>query len=477
MAESPPRTGAPRAGGDVTGGPDADDETGADEPRPQDQPRPGFKKRTTVMGLAPAPHLGGLSGSSGAIARAEAAARKQRLLSALVSPTGTSTPRSGGSLAGSESSPPDPYGARAEDHNAPVEAHEVEAELASPPEMQQPKFGTGTLLITPKDLEPKPELPSSAEWEAAAPQPQPQPQPQRQPSPHGKPQLYPPPSPFQPPPSHYAPSSQLPNPSQLPRYAPTNEAPPNTERLIRTAAITTPPRPMPPQPIASAATALAIRPPEYDNAPQHALSGKLDERLILLNEPDSLRAVGFRTLRDSLLAKALPRVLAVTSISAREGKTTCAINVALALAEQPQTRVLLVDFNFLEPALGAIFAIDRLSPVIAPQPWLGSYCIGAVNHAFHVCAIPPNAVRKNQRFEQHRFDALIDQLCRGNYDYLVIDTPALNASPAVTTMVGGADGVLFAVRAGGTTTGRELRRATESLPPKKALGVTLIDAK
>jgi Mrp family chromosome partitioning ATPase len=433
-----------------------------------------MKKRTTVMGLAPAPHLGGLSGSPGAIARAEAAARKQRLLSALVSTTGADAPRSGGS----ESSRPEGYttsSSSARNVAMREPAPEVEAEPVDPTEpIHKPKFGTGTLLMTPRDLEPKPDLPSSSEWEAAASS-------RSRPDVLSEPTMLIEPRPQarsrtpQPPYVAQAQPMLLQHPrASYPPARTTEPPPPTTERILRTAATSLS---TPPQPMAPAATALALRPPEYNNAPPHALSGKLDDRLVLLTEPDSPRAVGFRALRDSLLSKSLPRVLAVTSISGREGKTTCAINVALALAEQPGARVLLVDFNFMDPALGAIFAIDRLSPVIGPQPWLGSYYIGAVNNSFHVCAIPPSAVKKNQRFEQHRFDTLIDQLCRGNYDYLVLDTPAMSASPAVSTLVGGADGVLFAVRAGGTTTGRELRRATENLPPKKALGVALIDAK
>src|SRR5207249_4311992 len=44
-----------------------------------------LKRRTTQMGLAPAPHLGGLMGSAGAKARAEAEARKRRVQARLSS--------------------------------------------------------------------------------------------------------------------------------------------------------------------------------------------------------------------------------------------------------------------------------------------------------------------------------------------------------------------------------------------------------
>src|SRR5262249_9210571 len=107
---------------------------------------------------------------------------------------------------------------------------------------------------------------------------------------------------------------------------------PNTERMMRTAS----PRTSPPREAATAQDAapaapvgggtLALRPYEpsgsrepprgRDHVPygRHALpgplSGKLDKRLILLSEPNSTRAASFRVLRDNLLSKSMPRVVA-----------------------------------------------------------------------------------------------------------------------------------------------------------------------
>jgi hypothetical protein len=68
--------------------PDAGDEAKAEAPETKGESDPlfnpiGLKRRTTVMGLAPAPHLGGLSGSPGAQARAEEEARKARVAARL----------------------------------------------------------------------------------------------------------------------------------------------------------------------------------------------------------------------------------------------------------------------------------------------------------------------------------------------------------------------------------------------------------
>lgn len=73
MAESPPRPGAskkPGESGDAQG---------------QAAEQSGGKRHATMMGLAPAPHLGGLDASAGGAARAEADARRKRILDRLQS--------------------------------------------------------------------------------------------------------------------------------------------------------------------------------------------------------------------------------------------------------------------------------------------------------------------------------------------------------------------------------------------------------
>jgi Mrp family chromosome partitioning ATPase len=204
-----------------------------------------------------------------------------------------------------------------------------------------------------------------------------------------------------------------------------------------------------------------------------------DPRLVLLHDPDSRRAASFRLLRDNLIANKLPRVLAISSAEPNEGKTTCAINLALALAEQPATRVLLIDGNFFDPTLASVFSIDERTQA-APEgdaPWLRPYRIAPAAGArgLLVAAIVRRRGDPAPRFDSHWFDTLIGHLCGSSFDYLVIDAPALRGSPSVVQLVSIADATLLTVRAG-TTTARALRQAADQIPKSKALGVALIDS-
>jgi Mrp family chromosome partitioning ATPase len=206
--------------------------------------------------------------------------------------------------------------------------------------------------------------------------------------------------------------------------------------------------------------------------PQVRLPPGLDRRLILLNDPDSERAASFRLLRDNLLAKRLPRVLAVTSSVKKDGKTTCAVNLALSLSEG--ARILLLEGNFVEPALAGIFNMDESVPSLPNAPWLAPYRVAELSPSLHIAAAPREQAAP--RFDKTWFEQLIGFFRRSNYNFIIIDAAAMASTPSVAHLLATADATLLAVRAG-ITTARALRRASEQIPQGKAIGVALIDAK
>jgi Mrp family chromosome partitioning ATPase len=206
---------------------------------------------------------------------------------------------------------------------------------------------------------------------------------------------------------------------------------------------------------------------------------KLDDpRLVLLSDPDSPRAASFRLLRENILAKQRPRIIAVSSGGAGEGKTTCAINLAFSMCERPLSKVLLLEGNFFEPSLDEIFHIDESTPP-APSmdlPWLAPYRVAEVVRGLHVAAVvrPRGGARGGPGFNARWFEMVIASLSAEAYDHLIIDAPVLDGSPAATQITRAADGTLFAVRSGGTTA-KTLRRAAELVPRDRMLGIALMD--
>jgi capsular exopolysaccharide synthesis family protein len=82
--------------------------------------------------------------------------------------------------------------------------------------------------------------------------------------------------------------------------------------------------------------------------------------LVLQHHPRSAVAEAYRSLRTALqfLPREKQRSLVVTSAGPGEGKTTCAVNLALSLASAGR-RVLLVDGDMRRPMLHRIFGLGK----------------------------------------------------------------------------------------------------------------------
>ena len=95
----------------------------------------------------------------------------------------------------------------------------------------------------------------------------------------------------------------------------------------------------------------------YPYAPEE--KRKLDAELVSLNEPFSPRAEGFRALRSQLMMRLFTEArpghaLAVISPGVGDGKTYCAANLAVTLA-QLGVRTLLVDADMRSPRIHEVF--------------------------------------------------------------------------------------------------------------------------
>lgn len=222
-------------------------------------------------------------------------------------------------------------------------------------------------------------------------------------------------------------------------------------------------------------------PPPEIGLTQHALpeDERYDPRLALVIDPDSERSAAFRVLRHHLLELGRPQVVIVSSPCPGEGKTTTALNLALALAECGRAKVLLAETHVRRPQLAAALrmvppwcfaeqlAAHRNQPMLPwslveiPQLWL------------HVAAINPR-IEKTQLLDAPAFAIAMERLRLAGYDHIVIDAPPVLGSADVNLMADAADAVLFALRAQVSTT-RDLRRAIEQIGASKVAGTVLVE--
>jgi receptor protein-tyrosine kinase len=167
------------------------------------------------------------------------------------------------------------------------------------------------------------------------------------------------------------------------------------------------------------------------------------------------------------------RIIAVTSPSSGEGRTTTAIDLATALAESGRS-VVLVEGDLRNPVLAdrlgindarRLAAADRgVSTVLAgehplPQALIGDVAVGG--HTIALLPAGPKPPRPGELWANDQAAALFEDL-GGGFDYVIVDTPPLGTYADGTNIGAMCDGVLLLSRIGRTTSSA-LRRAIQSL--------------
>jgi capsular exopolysaccharide synthesis family protein len=182
-------------------------------------------------------------------------------------------------------------------------------------------------------------------------------------------------------------------------------------------------------------------------------------------------AEAFRALRTNVLFSAAEkgcRVIVVTSSAPKEGKTVVASNLAIGFAHAGQ-RVLLMDADLRRSRVHEVFALEQ-------EPGLSNLLVGdaKVSDAIRrtdvpgLCVlaggrVPPNAA---ELLGSTRFKDFLATL-RGEFDWVIIDSPPVMAVTDANILANLADSVVFVVAA--EMTGYKIaRRAVEQLERSRA---------
>ena len=230
-------------------------------------------------------------------------------------------------------------------------------------------------------------------------------------------------------------------------------------------------RPAPAQTGAAAPSALQFQKIALDAA-------ILERNCVLPQVTDRSALRSYKILRTRLLQRLAARKwrsVAVTSTKAGEGKTLTTINLALALSQDPNTRVCLVDFDLQRPAVANQLGMQF-------EHGLGEYLLGQAEaeQVIYDCGLPSLLVIPNRRIFVHSSEMLasarVQQLLRLIEEQipdhiLVCDMPPLSADD-VLTFAPRVDGVLLVV-AEGRTERASLAKAKELLADMNVVGVVL----
>ena len=171
---------------------------------------------------------------------------------------------------------------------------------------------------------------------------------------------------------------------------------------------------------------------------------------IVEKEPKSIAAESYRTLRTNIQYSSFDKeykVIMVTSSEPGEGKSTTAGNLALCLA-QGEKKVILVDCDLRKPSLHKKFKISNivgLSDVMIGKEELVTAMHRYNNNLVILTSgkIPPNP---SEMLSSKAMTALLDTL-KQNFDYIILDTPPVQAVTDSQILATKADGTILVVRA------------------------------
>jgi capsular exopolysaccharide synthesis family protein len=209
-----------------------------------------------------------------------------------------------------------------------------------------------------------------------------------------------------------------------------------------------------------------------------SLSG-VDPHLVPLLNPAAFEAEPYRVLAHlvgQMHTEADLRVLAISSPSSGDGKTSTTINLAGILAQEPKIRVLLVEADLRRPSIAKHLGIRHttgglagmlLDPDVSLEMVVQHYRPFNLDVllAGHSSAAPYDLLKLP------RFGALLQE-ARQHYDYVLVDTPPMLPFADCRLVAKWIDGLLVVVAAHQTPR-KILSEALETVDSTKLVGLVL----
>ncbi len=177
----------------------------------------------------------------------------------------------------------------------------------------------------------------------------------------------------------------------------------------------------------------------------------------------------------SLIKKGCRKVI-ITSPYKSEGKTTTAVNTAIALAQQVDAKVLIIDCDLRRPTIHTFFDIKNnvgLANYLGEENTLEQIISHTANPNLDIIsygAIPPNP---SELLSSENMKNMVQEL-ETMYDYILFDTPPVNMVIDVIPLISLSDGIVIVTKHKDTTY-PELNKAVDTLKRNNAkiLGIII----
>lgn len=208
---------------------------------------------------------------------------------------------------------------------------------------------------------------------------------------------------------------------------------------------------------------------------------RIDRHLVSLVAPDSFEAEQYRRLRhilEQMRRGAAGIVIAICSPIAGDGKSVTAINLAGALAQDEDVKVLLVDCDLRRRSETLRRSLAMRDHDVGPgltdavaNPAIGLPRITRLLPELNLAVVltGEQGVVPYEALNSHKFAELIQE-ARQHYDFIVLDAPPINPVSDCALLANQVDGFLLVVAAHNTPRAM-LEEALGLLDRRKLLGL------
>ena len=174
---------------------------------------------------------------------------------------------------------------------------------------------------------------------------------------------------------------------------------------------------------------------------------------IVEKKPKSIAAEAYRSLRTNIQYSSFDKkyqTLVVTSANPGEGKTTVAGNLALVLA-QGESKVLLIDCDMRRSSLHKRFRISNTYGISDLLVGKQKFEEASYKYNDNLTILPGGKIPPNpaEMLASKAMTAFLEEM-KKHFDYIVLDTPPLQAVTDAQILSTKVDGTLIVVRAGVT---------------------------
>jgi capsular exopolysaccharide synthesis family protein len=216
-------------------------------------------------------------------------------------------------------------------------------------------------------------------------------------------------------------------------------------------------------------------------APVRVITGaQLHPALLAALSPSGIAAEQYRSLRTRIVYRETGgpvSVVLITSPGRGDGKSLTVANLGLAMAQEYQQRVCVVDADFRSPQQHRLFGVPEapgLSDVLSGRISLDEALVRLEDQHITVLSAGTRSAHPAELFGTTTMRRTLDAL-RSRFDRIVIDSPAAAPLADVGILTPLVDSVVLIVRAG-VTSKPAIHDAIAAVDAGKLLGIVLNEA-